>query len=102
MRGRYRQGYDKAVPFTPNEPTVVTVPLQDVLHTFRPGHRLMIQISSTWFPLIDRNPQKFVPNIFLAREADFEAAVHRIYRGAKTESWIEMEMLPAEPARDNR
>jgi uncharacterized protein len=96
VRGRYRTGYDKAVPFTPNEPTVVNVPLQDVLHSFRPGHRLMVQISSTWFPLIDRNPQKFVPNIFQARETDFEAATHRVFRGP-TQSWIELQTLPVEP-----
>ena len=96
VRGRYRTGYDKAVPFTPNEPTVVTVPLQDVLHTFRPGHRLMVQISSTWFPLIDRNPQKFVSNIFQARETDFEPATHRVFRGP-TQSWIEVPTLPIEP-----
>ncbi|HEX3313535.1 MAG TPA: CocE/NonD family hydrolase, partial [Gemmataceae bacterium] len=98
VRGRYRTGYDRAVPFIPNEPTVVTVPMQDVLHMFRPGHRLMVQISSTWFPLIDRNPQKFVPNIFLARESDFEPATHRVFRGPGRESWLELEMLPAQPA----
>jgi hypothetical protein len=79
FRGRFRNSYSQPEPFEPNTPTEVTVPLQDVLHTFKKGHRMMIQIHSTWFPYIDRNPQKYVPNIFLAEEEDFiksEIKVH--------------------------
>lgn len=79
FRGRYRNSYEKPEPFEPNTPTNVRVPLQDILHTFKKGHRIMIQIHSTWFPYIDRNPQKYVDNIFKAEEEDFiksEIKVH--------------------------
>jgi len=71
FRGRFRDSYKDPKPFVPGEPTRVTVPLQDVLHTFKKGHRMMIQIHSTWFPYIDRNPQKYVDNIFEAKAEDF-------------------------------
>jgi putative CocE/NonD family hydrolase len=79
IRGRFRNSYEHPEPFVPNEPTHVTFDLQDVLHTFEPGHRVMVQIQSTWFPFIDRNPQKYVDNIFLADEDDFIKTVQRIY-----------------------
>jgi predicted acyl esterase len=71
FRGRFRESYSNPKPFVPGEKTEVNVPLQDVLHTFKKGHRIMIQIHSTWFPYIDRNPQKYVDNIYLAEEEDF-------------------------------
>lgn len=71
FRGRFRDSYSDPKPFVPGERTEVNVPLQDILHTFKKGHRIMIQIHSTWFPYIDRNPQKYVDNIFLAEEEDF-------------------------------
>lgn len=71
FRGRFRDSYSQPKPFVPGEPTKVDVPLQDVLHTFKKGHKIMIQVHSTWFPYIDRNPQKYVDNIFLAEEEDF-------------------------------
>lgn len=79
MRGRFRNSFEKPEPFKPGEITDVTFRLQDVLHTFKKGHRIMIQVQSTWFPLIDRNPQTFVPNIFQADEKDFQKATHRVY-----------------------
>ncbi len=80
IRGRFRNGYEQPEPFVPNEPTHVVLPLQDVLHTFRSGHRIMIQIQSTWFPLVDRNPQSYVDNIFEADSGDFVEASQRVYR----------------------
>lgn len=71
FRGRFRNGFDQPQPFVPNEVTKVEFPLQDVLHTFKKGHRIMIQIHSTWFPYIDRNPQKYVDNIYKADASDF-------------------------------
>jgi len=71
FRGRFRKSFEKPEPFTPGEVEVVNFPLQDVLHTFKKGHKIMIQIHSTWFPLVDRNPQKYVNNIFLAEEGDY-------------------------------
>ena len=79
FRGRFRDSYSDPKPFEPGVPTNVTVPLQDVLHTFKKGHRIMIQIHSTWFPYIDRNPQKYVDNIYKADEEDFiksEITIH--------------------------
>lgn len=75
MRGRYRDGFDKPTPFIPNEATDVNFKLQDILHTFKKGHKIMIQIQSTWFPYIDRNPQKYVANIIKdATKDDYEKA----------------------------
>ncbi len=95
MRGRFRNSYAKPEPFVPNEAARVGVPLQDVLHTFRKGHRIMVQIHSTWFPLVDRNPQKYVPNIFLAEPRDFVRATQRVYRSRQLPTRIEVGMLPA-------
>lgn len=82
-RGRFRDAYDKPRPFKPGDPTLVRLPLQDVLHTFQPGHRVMIQVQSTWFPLVDRNPQKWVDNIFEADDDDFVRSTHRVHRGGR-------------------
>ncbi|TAE22712.1 MAG: CocE/NonD family hydrolase [Cytophagales bacterium] len=79
MRGRFRNSFEKPEAFTPNQQTPVNFRLQDVLHTFKKGHRVMVQVQSTWFPLIDRNPQTFVENIFKADEKDFQKQTHRVY-----------------------
>jgi putative CocE/NonD family hydrolase len=71
FRGRFRNSFEKPEPFVPGTPTDVNIPLQDILHTFKKGHKVMIQIHSTWFPYIDRNPQQFVENIYKANEMDF-------------------------------
>jgi putative CocE/NonD family hydrolase len=96
IRGRFRNSYEKPEPFTPNEPARVRLDLQDVLHTFEKGHRLMVQVHSTWFPLVDRNPQKYVPNIFQAAEEDFTPATHRVYRARARASVLRVGVLPAE------
>jgi len=92
FRGRFRNSYSKPEPFTSNEPALVNMTLPDVCHTFRAGHRIMVQVQSTWFPLVDRNPQKFVDNINLAKESDFQKATQRVYRNAKLPSAIELLM----------
>lgn len=79
FRGRFRDSYEHPKPFEPGVPTKVNVPLQDVLHTFKKGHRIMFQIHSTWFPYIDRNPQKYVDNIFEASEEDFIKSEIKVY-----------------------
>jgi putative CocE/NonD family hydrolase len=79
MRGRFRHSFEKPEPFKAGEITDVNFQLQDILHTFKKGHRLMIQVQSSWFPLIDRNPQKYVENIYKAKSADFSKAIHRVY-----------------------
>lgn len=94
IRGRYRNDYAKPEPFVPGEPTLVRLELLDVLHRFRQGHRLMVQIQSTWFPLVDRNPQKYVPNIYLAKPDDFQAATHRVFRSSTRASFLKLGTLP--------
>jgi predicted acyl esterase len=79
IRGRFRNSFSDPEPFVPNEPTEVNFQLQDILHTFKKGHKIQIQIQSTWFPLIDRNPQKYVDNIYEAEESDFIKATQRVY-----------------------
>jgi putative CocE/NonD family hydrolase len=96
IRGRFRNSYTRPEPFIPNEPAKVALELQDVLHTFAKGHRIMIQIQSTWFPLVDRNPQKYVPNIFLADEKDFIKATQRIYRSRQQPTSIQVGILPSD------
>ncbi len=88
LRGRFRNSFEKPEPVTPNEPVEYRIDLLSHDHMFRKGHRIMIQIQSTWFPLIDRNPQKFVPNIFQAADSDFEAATQRVFRDATHASAI--------------
>lgn len=79
MRGRFRNSFSQPEPFTPGEITDVTIQLQDVFHTFKKGHKIQVQVQSTWFPLIDLNPQTFVDNIFYARKEDFKKQTHRVY-----------------------
>jgi len=98
IRSRFRNSYTHPEPFVPDQPTNVRFELQDVLHTFQKGHRIQVQVQSTWFPLVDRNPQKYVPNIFEADDADFIVATHRVYRDAKHATSLIVGVLPAEPA----
>ena len=94
MRSRFRNSFERPEPMTPDAVTPITFRLQDVLHTFKKGHRLMVQVQSTCFPLFDRNPQKFVPNIFLANEADFIKATQRVYHAPGQASHLEVQVLP--------
>ena len=82
MRGRYRESFTNPKPIAPNTPLPFTVDLHQQSYTFKRGHRMMVQVQSTWFPLYDRNPQTWVPNIFDARASDFKAQTHRIWRGS--------------------
>ncbi|WP_434388740.1 CocE/NonD family hydrolase [Melittangium boletus] len=95
FRGRFRESYGEPKAFTPGEVTKVRFVINDVLHTFQRGHRLMIQVQSSWFPFIDRNPQTFVPNIFEAKEEDFVRATHRVYHEASHPSALKVNVLPA-------
>jgi putative CocE/NonD family hydrolase len=92
FRGRYRNSFEHPEPFVPGKVTEVKYALPDVAHTFRKGHRIMIQVQSSWFPLVDRNPQKFV-NIYECTESDFQKATHRIYHDAKHPSHITVSVL---------
>jgi len=93
MRGKFRRSYETPEPFTPGAPTEVAFTLPDVCHTFQTGHRLMVQVQSSWFPLIDRNPQTFV-DIYKAKPADFRKATQRIYHSAARPSRVELTVEP--------
>ena len=88
MRGRFRNSFSKPEAFVANEKTAVNIKLQDVFHTFKKGHKIQIQVQSTWFPFIDLNPQTFVDNIFYAKPEDFQKQTHRIYNDSKIEFTI--------------
>jgi putative CocE/NonD family hydrolase len=94
MRGRYWKSWEHAAPIPANTVTPFAVDLHGQAYTFRRGHRIMVQVQSSWFPLYDRNPQTFVPNIFRAKARDFRARTHRIYRDARHPSHIELPVLP--------
>ena len=95
MRGRYWKGFDKATPLPAGAVTPFTVDLHQQLYRFRKGHRLMVQVQSTWFPLYDRNPQTFVPNIFQARASDYRAQEHRVWHTPAYPSHLALPVLPA-------
>ncbi|MCB0551049.1 MAG: CocE/NonD family hydrolase [Phaeodactylibacter sp.] len=92
MRGRFRNSFEKPEPFKPNEVTQVRFVIPDIAHTFKAGHRIMIQVQNSWFPLVDRNPQKFV-DIYNCSEEDFQKATHRIYHDTAHASFMEVQVL---------
>ena len=89
LRGRFRNSFEHPEPFVPNKKTDVNIKLQDVFHTFKKGHKMQIQVQSTWFPLIDLNPQTYVENIYKADEKDFKNQTHTVF----TDSSIEFSVL---------
>jgi hypothetical protein len=93
-RGRYLKSFEQPHALVANEPTEWNVPLRDHDHVFLKGHRIMVQVQSTWFPVIDRNPQKFVPSIYKAQASDFTAATQRIYSAPGMESHIVLPVMP--------
>jgi uncharacterized protein len=93
FRGRYRESFVTAKAITPNVPLKYTFGLPTVNHVFQPGHRIMIQVQSSWFPLYDRNPQTYVPNIFFARPADYVKATQRIYHSPDAASFISLPVV---------
>jgi putative CocE/NonD family hydrolase len=93
MRARFRNSFEKPEALVPGKVTPVEFVMPDVLHTFRRGHRVMVQVQSSWFPLVDRNPQSFV-NIHTATEKDFRKATHRIHRTPEAASGLTVRVLP--------
>ncbi len=94
FRGRYRKSYEKPEAIVAGEVTPYTIDLHTANHVFLKGHRIMVQVQSTWFPLYDRNPQKFVANIFEAKESDYQKATQRIYRTKEYPSRVEVGVVP--------
>ena len=94
MRARFRHSFSKPEAMQPNRTAQVEFRLQDVLHTFKAGHRIMVQVQSSWFPAFDRNPQKYVPNIYEANADDFVKASERVYSGNSDPSYLEVQQLP--------
>jgi putative CocE/NonD family hydrolase len=98
LRGRYREGFETAKPIAADTPLLYRFALPTANHVFLPGHRIMVQIQSSWFPLYDRNPQTFVPNIFWAKPSDYRKATQRIYHASgdsKRQSFIELPLVAA-------
>lgn len=93
FRSRFRESYEHPKPMVPGEPTDVPFELRDILHTFKAGHRLMVQVQSTWFPYIDRNPGTWVPSIYEAKEEDFQAVTNRVYHAAPHASHLIVRIL---------
>jgi hypothetical protein len=87
-RGRYIKSNERPEPMVAGQPTEIAIPLRSHDHVFLKGHRLMVQVQSTWFPLIDRNPQKFVPSIYTARAEDFVTARQRVYTSSDRASRV--------------
>ncbi|PYF69997.1 CocE/NonD family hydrolase [Pedobacter nutrimenti] len=92
MRGKFRNSFEKPEPFVPGQVTEVKYNIPDVGHTFKKGHRIMIQVQNTWFPIADRNPQKFM-DIYTAEDKDFQKATHRIYHDSKQASGLVVTVL---------
>ncbi len=92
MRGKFRNGFDKPEPFVSGQVTPVNFELQDILHTFKKGHKIMVQVQSTWFPLIDRNTQQF-EDIMKAKNSDFQKATHKVYTSSSNPSYLKVRVL---------
>jgi putative CocE/NonD family hydrolase len=92
FRAKYRNGFSKPEPMIPNQPTKIDYEMPDINHSFMKGHRIMVQVQSTWFPLMDRNPQKFV-NIYKATESDFQKATERVYHSSALRSQLKIRRL---------
>jgi hypothetical protein len=93
FRGRYRESFETAKPIAANEPLVYRFALPTANHVFLPGHRMMVQVQSSWFPLYDRNPQTFVPSIFWAKPGDYRKAVQRIHHAPGRASFVELPVV---------
>jgi predicted acyl esterase len=94
MRGRYYRSFSAPRPIPADQVTRFTVDLHQQAYTFKRGHRIMVQVQSTWFPLYDRNPQTYVPNIFRAKASDYRARTHRVYHTPRFPSYVEVRVVP--------
>ena len=97
MRGKFRDSYERPEPFEPGKVTKVEYVMPDAYHTFRRGHRIMVHVQSSWFPLVDRNPQTFM-DIYHAKPDDFQKATQRLYRSPETRSQLLVHVLSERPS----
>ena len=93
LRGRFRESFEHPEPIVPNQVTPYRIDLHTNDHAFLKGHRIMVQVQSTWFPLYDRNPQKFVDNIFLAKSSDYQKAEQKIHRSKQYSSYVSLPLV---------
>jgi uncharacterized protein len=93
LRGRFNKNFEKPEPLAPNQVTEFVIDLHSNDHRFLAGHKIMVQVQSTWFPVIDRNPQKYVENIFLAKESDYQAATQRVFRSQQFPSHVSVPVV---------
>ncbi|MGZ3836116.1 MAG: CocE/NonD family hydrolase, partial [Mucilaginibacter sp.] len=93
FRGRFRKNFSKPEPMTPGKVELYTIDLHGIDHVFKKGHKIMVQVQSTWFPIIDRNPQKYVPNIFEAKASDYQKATEMIYHSVAAASCISLPVV---------
>ena len=93
FRGRYRESLETAKPIAADKALLYRFNLPTANHVFLPGHRIVVQVQSSWFPLYDRNPQTFVPNIFWAKSEDYRKATQRVYHAAGEASFIELPLV---------
>jgi putative CocE/NonD family hydrolase len=98
FRGRYRESFTWPAAIPSNKPLPYVFALPTTNHVFRPGHRIMVQVQSSWFPLYDRNPQTFVDNVFFAKPADYVKATQRVYHAAGTASYLDLPVVTGTPA----
>jgi len=102
LRGRYHKGFDKPEPLIPDKVTEFNIDLIHKDHCFKKGHKIMVQVQSTWFPVIDRNPQKYVENIFKAKDSDFVAATQRVFRSKSQASGVKLPVVTTPRVEDRR
>jgi predicted acyl esterase len=95
LRGRFRAGFETPAAITPGQPLTYRFSLPNASHVFLPGHRIMVQVQSSWFPLYDRNPQTFVPNIFDAGPQDYRPATIRVFHARSQASFLDLPVITA-------
>ena len=95
LRGRYREGFSAAKPIAAGAPLAYRFALPNANHVFLPGHRITVQVQASWFPLYDRNPQTFVPNIFDAKPGDYQKATVSVFHQPGQESYVELPVVSA-------
>lgn len=93
FRARYKKSFETPQPIKPNKVNLYPIDMHQIDHVFKKGHRIMVQVQSSWFPLIDRNPQSYVPSIFTAKQSNYRSAIHRISRTESSPTHIKLQVV---------